>query len=156
MDVVVRIEEIWRHLSQPRILRSLARPVPLRIFTAKAIVAEPLSYMRANNFSQTIALRDEKHLVLSAEGITHWLEAKSKEDIISLSETRTSSISSPRIAACCVYLKASDTVDQAREVFASDIGKRIFSALVTENGSAKEKPINIVTPWDFMAGALQK
>ena len=55
----------------------------------------------------------------------------------------------------CIYLKATDTVDRAREVFANDIGKRIFSALVTEHGSAKEKPINIVTPWDFVAGALR-
>jgi hypothetical protein len=90
--------------SQPRILRSLARPVPLRIFTAKAIVAEPLSYMRANNFSQITALRDEKHLVLSAEGITHWLEAKSKEDIISLSETRLKDVLNFEPKDCCVYL----------------------------------------------------
>src|ERR1700730_6788294 len=31
-EVVTRIEEIWDRLSRPRTLRSLARPVPLRIF----------------------------------------------------------------------------------------------------------------------------
>jgi len=55
----------------------------------------------------------------------------------------------------CIYLKADDTVDRAHEVFANDIGKMIFSALVTQNGNAKEKPINIVTPWNFVAGKLQ-
>ena len=136
-------------------MRSLARSVPLRIFAANTVLAEPLSYMRANDFSQVIALRDEKHLVLSAEGIAHWLEAKSKEDIIALSEARLSDALNFEPTDSCVYLKADDTVDRAREVFANDIGKRVFSALVTEHGNAKEKPINIVTPWDFVAGALR-
>ncbi len=154
-DVVEKIENIWNRLSHPRILRSLARSVPLRIFPASAVLAESLSYMRANDFSQVIALRDEKYLVLSAEGIAHWLEAKSKEDIISLSEARLSDVLNFEPTDSCVYLKANDTVDRAREVFANDIGKRVFSALVTEHGSAKEKPINIVTPWDFVAGTLR-
>ena len=89
-DVVVKIENILNRLSHPRILRSLAQRVPLRIFTASAVLAESLSYMRENDFSQVIALRDGKHLILSTEGIAHWLEAKSKEDIIALSEARLS------------------------------------------------------------------
>ncbi len=35
------------------------------------------------------------------------------------------------------------------------LAETLFSALVTEHGSAKEKPINIVTPWDFVAGAFR-
>jgi hypothetical protein len=52
----------------------------------------------------------------------------------------------------CTYLKTDDTVDRAREVFAKDLGKRLFSALVTVNGRPNETPINIVTPWDFVTG----
>ena len=154
-DVVQKIENIWNRLSHPRILRSLAGAVQLRIFPANAVLAEPLSYMRANDFSQVIALSDEKHRVLSTEGIAHWLEAKSNEDIISLAEARLGDALNFEPTDSCVYLKADDTVDRAREVFANDIGKRVFSALVTEHGSAKEKPINIVTPWDFVAGKLR-
>ena len=101
--------------------------------------------MRKNDFSQVIVFRDEKHLILSTEGIAHWLEDKSKEDIIALSETRLNDVLSFEPKDSCIYLRANDTVDRAREVFVNDIGKRIFSALVTEHGSAKEKPINIVT-----------
>ena len=154
-DVVKKIEEIWNHLSHPRILRSLARRTPLRIFAPSEVLVESLSYMRKNDFSQVIAFRDEKYLVLSAEGIAHWLEAKAKEDIIALSEARLSDVLHFEPTDSCVYLKANDTVDRAREVFANDIGKRVFSALVTEHGSAKEKPINIVTPWDFVTGAFR-
>jgi hypothetical protein len=154
-DVVVKIENILSRLSRPRILRSLAHPVPLRTFTAGAVLAEALSYMRENDFSQVVALRDGKHQILSTEGIAHWLEAKSKEDIIALSEMRLSDALAFEPRESCIYLKATDTVDRAREVFRKDIGKRIFSALVSEHASPTEKPINIVTPWDFVAGALR-
>jgi hypothetical protein len=111
--------------------------------------------MRMNDFSQVIAFRDEKHVVLTTEGIAHWPEEKSKEDIIALSEARLVDVMNFEPKNSCIYLKANDTTDRAREVFVNDIGKRIFSALVMEHGNPKEKPINIVTPWDFVAGALR-
>jgi hypothetical protein len=83
------------------------------------------------------------------------LEAKSREDIIALSEARLGDVLNFEPKDSCIYLKADDTVDAARAIFANDIGKRVFSALVTEHGNAKEKPINIVTPWDFVAGTLR-
>jgi hypothetical protein len=55
----------------------------------------------------------------------------------------------------CVYLQANDSVDRAREIFANDIGKRVFSVLVSESGKAEGKPTNIVTPWDFISGVLR-
>jgi hypothetical protein len=88
-------------------------------------------------------------------GIAHWLEAKSKEDIIALSDARLSDVLNFEPKGSCIYLKANDTTDQARELFTTDIGRTIFSQLVTEHGSATEKPINIVTPWDFVAGTLR-
>jgi hypothetical protein len=148
-DVVAQIELIWSRLSRPRTLRSLARPVPLRIFSVSMLLQEPLSYMRENDFSQAIALREGKHVILSAEGVAYWLEAKAKEDIIALSEVQLSDVLDFEPKDTCVYLRADDSVDRAREIFANDIGKRVFSALVSEHGRAEEKPINIVTPLGF-------
>jgi hypothetical protein len=54
----------------------------------------------------------------------------------------------------CVYLRVDDSVDRAREIFVNDIGKRVFSALVSEIGKAEGNPINIVTPWDFVGGQI--
>ena len=111
--------------------------------------------MRENDFSQVIVLRDGQHKILSSDGIARWLEAKSNEDIISLSEVRLSEVLTFELKDSFIYLKANDTADRAREVFANDVGKRIFCILVTESGNAREKPINIVTPWDFVADKLQ-
>jgi hypothetical protein len=154
-EVVLKIEQIYSRLSRPTLLRSLARPIPLRIFSPTAVLAEVLSYMRENDFSQVAVLLDGKHVLLSTEGVAHWLEAKSKEDIIALSEARVGDVLHFEPTDSCIYLKAGDTVDRAREAFARDIGRRIFSALVTESGKAKETPINIITPWDFVAGTLR-
>jgi hypothetical protein len=154
-DVVVSIEKILNRLLHPKTLRSLPHRMPLQIFPATALLSEALLYMRTNDFSQVIVLRDEKHLIVSTEGIAHWLEEKSKDDIIALSEARVRDVMTFEPKDSCIYLKANDTADQAREVFVNDVGKRIFSALVTEHGNSKEKPINIVTPWDLVAGALE-
>jgi hypothetical protein len=154
-EFVIGIEEIWSRLSRPRTLRSLVRPVPLRIFEPSELLPEALSYMRTNDFSQVVIVRAEMHVILSAEGVAHWLEAKSKEDIIALSEATLGHALDCEPKGTCVYLKADETVERAREIFANDIGKRVFSALVTENGTSKQRPINIVTPWDFVAGTLR-
>jgi len=116
---------------------------------------EALAYMRKNDFSQIIAECARKFVILSAEGIAHWLEQKSTEDIISLVETKLGQVLDFEPKDTCIYLSARDTIDEARERFTKDIDKRVASALISENGRSTEKPINIITPWDFVAGALR-
>ena len=152
-DVVVDIERICEWLSHPKTLRQLTRCPQLRIFTASGALPEALLHMRENDFSQVIALQDGRYIILSTEGIAHWLENKSKEDIISIADTRLTDVLNFEPKNTCVYLKPDDTIDLAREVFANDIGKRIFCVLVTQDASPKERPINILTPWDFLVAA---
>jgi hypothetical protein len=152
-DVVVDIERICEWLSHPKTLRQLTRSPQLRIFPASDALPEALLYMRENDFSQVIALQGGRYIILSREGIAHWLANKSKEDMISISDTRLSDVLSFEPKNTCVYLKPDDTIDLAGEVFANDIGKRIFCVLVTQHATPKERPINIVTPWDFLAAA---
>ena len=111
--------------------------------------------MRKNDFSQVIAECARRFVILSAEGIAHWLEQKSTEDIISLVETKLGQVLDFEPKYTCIYLSARDTIDEARERFTKEIDKRVASALITENGRSSEKPINIITPWDFVAGALR-
>ena len=108
-DVVAEIEKLWERISHPRLLRSLPRPIPLRIFHADVALSEALSYMREHEFSQIIAFHEGKHLVASTVGVAHWLEAKSKQDIIELSEARLSEVLNFEPKDSCIYLKANDT-----------------------------------------------
>jgi hypothetical protein len=109
--------------------------------------------MKANDFSQVISLTDGCYMILSTEGIAHWLE--SKENMVMLSEISLGAVVRCEPPDTCKYLKADDTVDRAFEVFTTDLGKRVFSILVTETGQRTEKPITIITPWDFVAGKLR-
>ena len=154
-DVVHRIEEIWGRLSRPRTLRSVPHR-PINIFSVGDPLPGALAYMRKNDFSQVIAQCAGKFVILSAEGIAHWLEQKATEDIISLVETRVGLVLDFEPKYTCIYLSSRDTIDEARERFAKDIDKRVASALISENGRSSEKPINIITPWDFVAGALSR
>ena len=153
-DVVHKIEEISDRLSRPRTLRSVP-PHPIRIFSVGDALPEALAYMRTNDFSQVIAERARKFVILSAEGIAHWLEQKSTEDIISLVETNLGQVLDFEPKYTCIYLSAQNTIDEAHELFTKDTDKRVVSALITEHGRSSEKPINIITPWDFVTGAFQ-
>lgn len=154
-DVVRQLEEIWLRLSQPRRLRSLKPSIPLRFFDVDCGLPHALAYMRENDFSQVIVFREGRYVILSCEGVVHWLESKATEDVIALSEVRLEDVAVREPKDTCVYLKADDTIEHAQEVFTKDIGKRVFSALVTESGRPTEKPITIVTPWDFVVGNLR-
>ena len=153
-DVVSSIEDIWGRLSNPQKLRSVKRPSSLQVFSSDDPLVQALSYMRRNNFSQVVTLVDQKHVILSSEGIAHWLEERSKDQIIDLAEWKIGDALKYEPLESCIYLKADNSIDRAREVFANDLGKRIFAVLVMEHGRPKEKPVNLVTPWDMMKGKL--
>jgi hypothetical protein len=149
----LRIEELRHRILCPKTLRRISAYVPLRIFNADDLLPAALAYMKANDFSQVITLIDGCYMILSTEGIAHWLE--SKENMVMLSEISLEAVVRCEPPDTCKYLKADDTIDRALQVFTADLGKRVFSILVTETGERTEKPTAIITPWDFVAGRLR-
>jgi hypothetical protein len=149
----LRIEELRDRILCPKTLRSISPYAPLRIFNDDDLLPGALAYLKANGFSQVITLTDGGYTILSTEGIAHWLE--SKENMVMLSEISLGAVVRREPPDTCKYLKADDTVDRAFQVFTTDLGKRVFSVLVTETGQRTEKPITIFTPWDFVAGKLR-
>jgi hypothetical protein len=121
---------------------------------AKIVLTEGADATSPNQISQCVIFHNERYAILSTEGISHWLEAKSTSRLIALLDTRLTEVADCEPSDTCRYLKADDSVDLAKEIFAKDKGKRVFSALVSESGSEREKPITIVTPWNFVVGDL--
>jgi len=151
---VIKMEQICSDILRPKKLRSLSLSISLTFFDLNDPLQKALSYMRANDFSQFILFWADSYLIISTEGIAHWLEASRQQDIIELSGVRLDDVRIFEPEDSCRYLRADDTVDHAREIFTNDLGRRVFSVLVTESGSAKQKPIKIITPWDFVHGVL--
>jgi hypothetical protein len=125
----------------------------LRIFDEGERLPAALGYMKTNEFSQVIVVTEGLYRILSTEGIAHWLE--SEDNVVSLSEISLGSVLSYEPTDTCKYLKVDDTVDDAYQVFTKDLGKRVFSILVTKTGLPAEEPTTIITPWDFVAGKLR-
>jgi hypothetical protein len=148
-----RIEELRERILSPKTLRTISPHVPLRIFTSTNSVSDALAYMKANDFSQVIALNDGSYIILSAEGIAHWLG--SKENMVMLREIFLAEIARFEPEDTYRYMSADDTIERALDVFTNDLGKRVFSILATETGLPTEEPITIITPWDFVAGKLR-
>jgi hypothetical protein len=148
-----RIEELRDRILCPKKLRSISPYAPLRIFHSTNPLSQALAYMKANEFSQVIALNAGSYVILSTEGIAHWLE--SKDELVMLSQITLGEIIQFEPKDTCRYLKADDTIERALQVFTTDLGKRVFSILATETGLPSEEPITIITPWDFVAGNLR-
>jgi hypothetical protein len=148
-----RIGELKDRILCPKELRSIAPHVPLRIFHSTNSLSETLAYMKANDFSQVITLDKGSYVILSSEGIAHWLG--SQENMVNLPKSFLGDIIDCEPEGTCRYLRANDTIERALEVFTKDLGKRVFSIIATETGLATAQPITIITPWDFVAGKLR-
>jgi hypothetical protein len=148
-----RIEELKDRILCPKELGSISPHVLLRIFHSTNSLSQALVYMKDNDFSQVITLNHGSYVILSTEGIAHWLE--SKENMVILPESFLEEIAQFEPEDTCRYLRADDTIERALEVFTTDLGKRVFSILATETGLPTEEPITIITPWDFVAGKLR-
>jgi len=148
-----RIEELRDRILCPRKLRSISPYLPLRIFQSTNSLSEALVYMKENIFSQVIILNQGEYGILSTEGIAHWLE--SKDHAVLLPEIMLEEVGQFEPEDTCRRLRADETIERALVVFTKDLGKRVFSILVTETGLRTDEPITIITPWDFVAGKLR-
>jgi CBS domain-containing protein len=115
-------------------------------FSTGESLATALRYMRDEDFSQIVVQRGGELCLVSAEGITRWLE------------DQVGSVDPGTVTAGDVYpyepagsyriLSAGHTVGDARRIF--ERGRRVFAVIVTETGTSHETPLGIVTPWDVL------
>ena len=153
-DAVLKIEHICDRLLHPRRLRDIPLYRPIRIFGGAEPIAHVLAYMKEHDFSQVIASSNAEYVILSAEGIAHWLENKVTDDILALSEVPVREALRFEPPGTCIYARCDDTVEAARELFIPKLTKRVFSALVSESGKPDDRPLNILTPWDFVTNSI--
>lgn len=110
-----------------------------------------LEYMRVNDFSQII-VRDGKTRLLTVEGLSTWLLAKSTDGLISLSDTRVGDVLAYEPANTCDFAARNESIFDIRERFINTTTKRrarLFAVIISENGRDTENPLGIATPWDI-------
>lgn len=153
--VAVPLTEIVQHFASivdsiisPRYADTLGSPVT--ILLPDTLLEDILSFMRDGDFSQVVVRQDDRHQLLSTDGITNWLRENVSQDVISLKETSAATILPFEPKGTLAFLPRVATIYDANDRFLlhPDDG-RLFAILVTEHGKDREKPLRIITAWDL-------
>ncbi len=149
---VQRIAAIAKQILQP----PPVTPQFLRdvfILSDQAPIAEAVTAMHTNAFSQVPVYRDDTFLgLLTANTITRWLGANVNEDLVSLSETTVGQVLAHTEDSKHVDFMARDTtlVDVLERFLAREVlGKRLEAIVITHDGRPNTKPLGIVVVYDL-------
>ncbi len=124
----------------------------LRVFSPDEPIADALTYMRANDFSQVVVRDSAGHSLMSVEGVARWLEGAAHDDLVSIRETTVGAVATHEPEWTLVRVSRKATIEDARCILIRHQGgtsPRVFAVLISSGGRANETPHGIVTPWDL-------
>lgn len=150
------VEELERIVdairTPPRLIPMFQREVIC--FDAAEPLSSVLAYMARHDYSQVVTRIASNELQLvTAEGISRWLEHNVQHDLISLAETSVVDVLPFEDEGTFVLLGKENSVYDAEDAFIQAIYQgrpRLYAVIVTETGRPTEKPLGIVTPWDLI------
>ena|SRR2546425_3441635 len=134
---------------EPQAISTFQKDV--RCFDSKELIKEALRYMSDHEFSQIVVRRNGKIELLSTEGIVKWLTAvlvARKErihsrpigEVVPFEKIKTFTI-----------IKSNAPVTEVRAAFRVDQDRpRLAAVIITDDGTARGRPIGFVTPWDML------
>ena len=126
---------------------------PIRVFREEEPLLECLTFMKENDFSQVVVLKNGRYVLLSSEGIAGWLGSAREDGLDDLEGATVGGALKFEDEKACRYLSRKDSVDAAIEAFEKAIAAgipRLQGILVTQTGKQEEQPLGIVTPWDLL------
>lgn len=154
-EVIEELESVLQAIAAPRKLIPTFQRL-IRAFTDNDSLADCLSFMKQNDFSQVVVAHKGQYVLLSSEGIVKWLENARGIGLADLREATVADALAFEEEGICRYLSQNDPVDAAFEMFEKAIVvsiPRLQAILITENGKPEEYPLGIVTPWDLLGEA---
>jgi len=150
-ETVAEFEQIVQRIIAPTRLDAFAQH--LRLFRSQDLLESALHHMNDHDFSQVIVRDGQRLSLLTAEGITKWLQAQAKRNNVNLANVTVEDALHYDLPNNFQLMRRNDTVDAAEAVFATAIEQghpRLFAIIVTQNGRLNEAPLGIVTPWDLL------
>jgi predicted transcriptional regulator len=148
-----RIKAIAAQILQPLTIGSHFVGQVFKL-SADAPIAEAVTAMQANSFSQIPIYQDEAFVgLLTANTVARWLGANVTEDLVSLSETQIAVILAHTENQDHVRFIARDTtLAEIVEIFqAQELrGWRLEALLITQNGRRGERLLGIITVYDLV------
>ena len=147
-ETVIEFDRIKNEIKNPQTIMSIAAKSP-DVFSPDTALSDALKSMRTKDFSQILVREaDGKHSLLTREGVAMWVEANIADDIVSISETTIKEVLPLEDCSRWEFASREATIYDAQESF-SNPKQRIQAIIISHNGRATEKPLGIVTIWDF-------
>jgi len=151
-DALASFKRVAEYIfSPPRLIPTFESS--LCIFSPEDKLANVLSHMKENDFSQVIVNTNDEISLVTTEGIAQWLTHQIEDDIISILDTTVSDILPHEISGSFMVMDANKTIDHAREAFEKSLESkkaRLYCIIVTKDGKMTGKLLGIVTPWDII------
>jgi CBS domain-containing protein len=137
-------EEIYKPDTVYKIAAKQIAPYPKEEYLHKALRA-----MGTHDYSQVIVqVTDDEFGLITREGITKWIEANFKEEIVNLKDVTLADIFALEDINTWDYIARKQSVYDASTRFGNN-ERRIQALLVTENGRKNERPLGLITFWDI-------
>lgn len=149
-EALTLIAEIEERLTRPPLLGNVMSGKRPHIFPPEDPLKNALLHMKENDYSQIVVSTGNEYGIVSAEGISRWLESNVNDDVISILDQTIASVVPHEPDDSVAFMSRKNKVDELLERIKSVSGPRLFCVLVTENGKPSAKPIGIFTPWDVV------
>jgi hypothetical protein len=110
--------------------------------------------MKHHDFSQVVVKTSDRRIgMLTVEGITKWLSDNLDAEHSPDRNTTLHSVIAREPLGAFIVMAATKTVFDAADAFTKSIhfeSTRLYAIVITENGTATDLPIGLVTPWDLV------
>lgn len=149
-ETIEKLKQLKEYIETPPTIEILPKKQP-EIFKASDLLLDCLQYMRQNDFSQVVVFADPTYALITREDIARWFETQidKKEIVVSLEDVRLAEILSLDDKDDCKFLARTARLTELIDKFESHGRTRVAAVLITNNGKATEKPLNIFTQYDI-------
>jgi predicted transcriptional regulator len=126
----------------------------LKRFSVSEAFATALRHMRENEYSQIVVQDDGAPVrVLTAIGISHWLEGQADEGMAILEKITLGDVLPHEPDRTFEVISRDASINELRDKFrqfpTSD-SERLLAVIVTHSGKAEQQALGIITPWDMV------
>lgn len=151
-EIVSKIEEIAQFLHSPPKVTTIASKSVVT-FEVEDRLEEVLREIVRYPFSQFPVYEGERFaFLLTKGGITSWMASQINQSVISLEDVILEELKSYHSKHNVAFIHEEADIFRLEDVFEEQVqkGRKLEAVIVTEQGTKREKPRAIITPWDLI------
>jgi predicted transcriptional regulator len=149
--IVKRLEEIANELESPEQVEARIAPNDVATLSSEDSIEHILKLIKEKQFSQFPVIAEGKIIgLLTENGITRWLSSEvTKESIIDFADAKVAEVlAHEEKRDNMILIGRLREMNEIRMRFAEN--PFLEAAIITQSGKPDQKPLGILTRWDFI------